>query len=1067
MQTPTATNPPTLRAIKAALIVTCLTVHCFGQRAGAAESPQPVLSTLKQLYSLVVTNGRAIASFQVQGVVCAVPRSDGMIVLQDDSATLLLELPPLNRTVKAGDNLILEGINSTLTRNDFAIQVNTAPVVDADGSHGILRRSGATFLKSGAIPIRVEWFNDYGPGRLQIEYEGPGMKRRNIPASVLLHRVGDDPTTEEPQLNPGLEYVTYVGSGWKALPDFQKATEAGKGIAEGFDITRRARADQCALVFSGYLQVPESGKYTFHVSSDDGCRIFVGDPLSHCRVSTGPDVPREIRISDLSETISEHESQRWSKLEGKVHSVRIQAGYTELGIRIGPRLVTAIILNPNDSLARTYLPGANVRATGIYQCTWTADEIWPGRLLVPRPQLLQILDSTNLEGGSGTITAISQIRGLSQDEARKRAPVRIRGIITTATYSFCIVQDSTGGIYLPYSPGENWVNQPRPGELWEFNGLTEAGDFSPIVRPSSGMCLGQAALPRGVRPTWSEFQDGSLDADQVEIEAAVIDVSTNEAAGNTEITLLTRDGTVIFRVNKAEPLPHGSTMKMSKSLVGCVVSLRGVYFAAWDSETRLVKPRLFQLGNASISVTEENPQGEFLDPVKPVRDLFLFKSPTATWGRVKVAGVVLHSELREHIVSDGTGSIRVYTREPSPVKVGDLVETVGFPQIGGPSPTLLEARLKCLGSATLPRPDILDTAILPDRSHDANLVQIEALLLNDTLQQTERVLDMQAGQIRFLAKLAIQSGPAATLRPGTLVQLTGVYSSLGSRMDTHSLDAFELLLNRPSDIVVLRQAPWWTPRRILTLAMVMAIGMMLALAWAALLRRTVARRTQQLKQEIENRQIIEQHRLLEQERSRVAQDLHDELGARLAEVGILGTLANNPDISREKQQGYLNRLAELGRVLVRGLDEIVWAINPKQDTDKAVTGYLLDYAQDFLQSADILCCIEVDQPWPERVFTTHERHQLLLAFKEALTNVVKHAEASKVCIRIGGDTQSLWVSVEDNGQGVKQNHPEGDGLINMSNRMKLIGGECEINTRLGGGTTVTFRMLTTQKPKDV
>ena len=195
----------------------------------------------------------------------------------------------------------------------------------------------------------------------------------------------------------------------------------------------------------------------------------------------------------------------------------------------------------------------------------------------------------------------------------------------------------------------------------------------------------------------------------------------------------------------------------------------------------------------------------------------------------------------------------------------------------------------------------------------------------------------------------------------------------------------------------------------------------------------------------------------------MAQDLHDELGARLAEVGMLGSLANNPDISPEKQQGYLNRLGELGRMLVAGLDEIVWAVNPKHDSNEAVSGYLGDYAQEFLHSANIACHIDIVHPLPAHTFTAHERHQLFLAFKEALTNVVKHAQATKVWVRIAADHQWLWVMLEDNGTGLKPNRSAGDGLINMSNRMKQIGGECEVTARAAGGTMVTFRVSTNSK----
>jgi signal transduction histidine kinase len=242
--------------------------------------------------------------------------------------------------------------------------------------------------------------------------------------------------------------------------------------------------------------------------------------------------------------------------------------------------------------------------------------------------------------------------------------------------------------------------------------------------------------------------------------------------------------------------------------------------------------------------------------------------------------------------------------------------------------------------------------------------------------------------------------------------------------------------------------------------LILAVGLVAALGWATMLRRTVAHRTLQLKQEIETRQQVEQRRVVEEERSRVAQDLHDDLGAGLAEVAILGALANNPAIQRDKQEGYLHRLTELARILVTGLDEIVWAINPKHDSNASVSGYLCDYAQEFLHPTGMACRIGVARDLPERALNAHERHQLFLAFKETLTNVVKHAEATEVWVRIGADEQAFWVAVEDNGRGLGWNETRQNrnGLANMEKRMNQIGGECDIKDRPDGGTMVQFRL---------
>jgi signal transduction histidine kinase len=455
-----------------------------------------------------------------------------------------------------------------------------------------------------------------------------------------------------------------------------------------------------------------------------------------------------------------------------------------------------------------------------------------------------------------------------------------------------------------------------------------------------------------------------------------------------------------------------------------------------------------------------------------VSDLLKFKSQAEALRRVRVAGVALDSQPDEYILSDNSGSLRVLTKEPQPIQEGDWVEAVGFPQLGGPSPRLLEANIRKVGSSPRPQPVPLSIEQLSDAKHDATLVQLEATLLGDNAQQNKRVLELQAGPNHFLARLRSGAGGIPLTRSGSRLQLTGVYSSARSARPGSNLDAFELLVNRPTDVLVLRSGPWWNPQRVITLIVVLVGGLIVALAWAGLLRRTVARRSAQLQKEIETRQRVEQYRVVEQERSRVAQDLHDELGAGLAELGILGALANNPAIEREKQQGYLTRLAELARLLVTGLDEIVWAVNPKHDSNDSVSGYLCDYAQEFLHPTGIACRLDVVPTLPDHTLNPVQRHQLFLAFKEALTNVVKHAHATEVWVRIGGDDHELRVAVEDNGKGlglerVKGAQPNQNGLANMVDRMKQIGGDCAIKAQPAGGMSVEFRLFTNRNTTTV
>jgi len=322
------------------------------------------------------------------------------------------------------------------------------------------------------------------------------------------------------------------------------------------------------------------------------------------------------------------------------------------------------------------------------------------------------------------------------------------------------------------------------------------------------------------------------------------------------------------------------------------------------------------------------------------------------------------------------------------------------------------------------------------------------------------VLELQAGPNHFLAKLRPNDGAEMPLRRGSRLQLSGVYSSLLEERAGNGLDSFELLLNRQSDIIVLEQSPWWTVWHTIAVVAALVAGLAVAVFWITLLRRQVELRTAQLTREIEERQRAEQHRVVEQERARVAQDLHDELGAGLTEVDILGSLAQNAAIAAEKRDGYLNQLRKVSRTLVTGLDEIVWAVNPRYDSVADLASYYSLFAQRFLNLAGIKCRLEVSVNLPEHPLDSHVRHAIFLAFKEALNNVVRHSTATEVQIGIGMVDGELRISVSDNGKGLadSNNAPGMDGINGMKKRMQQLGGDCRVVGPPNGGTIVEFSL---------
>jgi signal transduction histidine kinase len=199
-------------------------------------------------------------------------------------------------------------------------------------------------------------------------------------------------------------------------------------------------------------------------------------------------------------------------------------------------------------------------------------------------------------------------------------------------------------------------------------------------------------------------------------------------------------------------------------------------------------------------------------------------------------------------------------------------------------------------------------------------------------------------------------------------------------------------------------------------------------------------------------------RLLQLERARIARDIHDELGAGLTQLVLLGEVTQSQLPPESNTRVEVNELCERARSLSRTMDEIVWVVNSRRDTLRDFVSYICKYAESFLRDAFIRCRFDLDPALPTLPFDLPIRRNLFLAVKEALNNVAKHSGATEVFLRIHRQDGGLRVIVEDNGHGFDLAHadPDRNGLTNMSQRMADIGGTCRFSSRSGGGCSVEF-----------
>lgn len=214
---------------------------------------------------------------------------------------------------------------------------------------------------------------------------------------------------------------------------------------------------------------------------------------------------------------------------------------------------------------------------------------------------------------------------------------------------------------------------------------------------------------------------------------------------------------------------------------------------------------------------------------------------------------------------------------------------------------------------------------------------------------------------------------------------------------------------------------------------------------------------------------LEQQQSLERERMRIARDMHDEMGSKLTKISFLSEHAQVDAESSGPLAQKIESIAQTSRDLLKTMDEIVWVVNPRNDTLENLAAYLSHYAVEYFQNTSLECELRLPPDIPNYPLSSETRHNLFLTFEEALNNVLKHSDATKVKIEMLMQGLAFQLIVTDNGKGFEVpawsglKHPtpgarDGNGLKNMRQRLAALGGECLISSQTGKGTVVTIRI---------
>jgi len=195
---------------------------------------------------------------------------------------------------------------------------------------------------------------------------------------------------------------------------------------------------------------------------------------------------------------------------------------------------------------------------------------------------------------------------------------------------------------------------------------------------------------------------------------------------------------------------------------------------------------------------------------------------------------------------------------------------------------------------------------------------------------------------------------------------------------------------------------------------------------------------------------------LEKMRNHIARDLHDDIGSTLSSINIMSQLALKETGNADT---HLKKIATHSSRMMENMSDIVWSINPSNDSLEQMAAKMKEFAAEILEPKDIDYRFEVDPSLAELKLDAEKRKNTFLIFKEAINNAAKYSDARHLAIQIGRQNGSLRLLVRDDGKGFDpETVVHGNGLKNMADRAQSMKGQLTQTSEPGKGSTISLEV---------
>lgn len=672
------------------------------------------------------------------------------------------------------------------------------------------------------------------------------------------------------------------------------------------------------------------------------------------------------------------------------------------------------------------------------------------------------------------ITRIDEIRRLPRERAAMEPRVSVSGVCTYAAAGELMLHDGKEGIWVSsctsYSRGllahNDAFHALRPGDQVSIDGRVDPGGYAPQILPEALRVTGHGPLPPPLRVPIERLLAGSEDGQWIEVEGVAQSV---EHLADRTVCSLVVDGLPCLLA-----LPGGRWRELP-DIVDARVRVRGNYAPDFNTRAEVLSMKIISSIAEAVKVLEPPPADAFGGTRVPLDRLCSFSPDSKSFHRRVTSGVVTFVRPGEFfIISHGTANVRVDSAETSVVP-GWNVDVAGFVDTRHHFAALHHAIIRKQGESPLPPPTPVTPEVLMNSVSRGNpsgpaggdfggrLVTIRGRVsrVDWNSSALPKAIWLEAGEHRFGVLLPAGVDLSETARRSwkqdTEVELTGAceieFRNTPDPLGLYPPTGFHLWLRSPGDLRIVREPPWWTPAKYLSALSVALGALALIVAWNWTLHRRVRVQTALIGRQL-------QQAAVQDERARIACDMHDEIGGKLARLSLIGEIAAT-ELAGEPAAGARVREITRGvREAAGGLEQIIWSVDPRHDTLEGVAHRVCQYAEEYFTDTPIRCHFGSFPDVPRIAVPPDDRANVMAVVREALANVLKHSGASNVTVTLDVSGAQFAIRVADDGRGFDPDaasQARGHGIANMRARMQKLGGDLCLETSPAGGTRLTLR----------